>query len=105
MGLVGTYVTLEATGGVELEPPASDNVQVPVPQESPVFILLPLAYNTARLNVTSPVPDAGAVQSADQERKESNECVNSPCDNWTCVPRLDHEPAVASRLKPPSPEI
>ena len=62
-------MTFEATGGVFVGGAApSGTVQELVPQLSLLFILLPFAYNTAKSNVTSPVPTAGAVQSAVHER-------------------------------------
>ena len=98
-------MTLDATGGVVPEPAASGSVHVPVPHESPLLLPFPFAYRTARLNVTSPVPAVGAVQSAHQVRAESVLWVNSPLANWTCGPRFDQVPWSASRLNPPSPEM
>ena len=66
---LGVIIRLEATGGVLVGGAApSVAVQELVPQLSPVFILFAFAYRTARSKVTSPVPIAGAVQSAVQER-------------------------------------
>ena len=55
------------------------------------------------MNVTSPVPATGAIQSAVQERCKSLLWVNSPFKVLTLGPKLDHVPALATRLKPPSP--
>ena len=68
---MGMKVTDRASGGVLLLDDASPNVQVPVPQSSPLVAPFPFAYKTARLKSTFPVPAAGAVQSADHERRES----------------------------------
>ena len=74
-----------------------------MPQLSPEFPPTPSAYKTARLNETSPVPSAGAVQSAVHERAPSLLCVSSPLTVFTRLPRFDHVPADASRLNPPWP--
>ena len=76
-----------------------------VPQLSPEFPLLAFENKTAMLNVTSPVPIVGAIQSAPQERAPSLLCVSSPLTVLTRAPRFDHVPADASRLNPPWPFV
>ena len=68
VGSLGTNQTEEASGGVFVEPESSLDWNVVVAQPSPETAPLPFAALTARVKVTVPEPDEGAVHSSDQLR-------------------------------------
>lgn len=68
VGLEGTYLTEEASGGELVEPESSMDWNDNVAQPSPALFPFPFAAITASEKDTDPDPEAGDVHSNDQLR-------------------------------------